>query len=51
MIEKKRIIRVISAKIKPAYYNLSEKEQKEFMRKDREKSCKSDSLFKGRFLR
>jgi len=35
--EKKRIIRVMFAKIKPAYFELSEGEQQEFMRKDREK--------------
>jgi hypothetical protein len=37
MTEKKRIIRVMLAKIKPAYHKLSEEEQQEFMRKDREK--------------
>ncbi len=37
MAEKKRIIRVMLAKIKPAYHKLSEEEQQEFMRKDREK--------------
>ena len=37
MAEEKRIIRVMLAKIKPAYHKLSEEEQKEFMRKDRER--------------
>ena len=37
MAEKKPIIRIFFAKIKEAYYNLSEKEKMEFMRKDREK--------------
>ena len=37
MTEKKRIIRLVFAKIKPAYHKLSEEEQQEFMRKDREK--------------
>jgi hypothetical protein len=37
MTEKKRIIRVMFVKIKPACYKLSEEEQKEFMRRDREK--------------
>ena len=37
MDEKKRIFRLMFAKIKPAYNNLSEEEQQEFMRKDREK--------------
>ena len=37
MAEKKRFIRVMLAKIKPAYFKLSEEEQQEFMRKDREK--------------
>ncbi len=37
MTEKKRIIRIMFAKIKPAYFELSEEEQQEFMRKDREK--------------
>jgi hypothetical protein len=36
MDEKKPIIRVYFAKIKEAFYNLSEEEKKEFMRKDRE---------------
>ena len=34
--EKKPIIRLYFAKIKEAYYNLSEEEKQEFMRKDRE---------------
>jgi hypothetical protein len=38
MAEKKRIIRVMLAKIKEAYLKLSEEEQQEFMRKDREKN-------------
>ena len=37
MAEKKRIIRVMLAKIKDAFFELSEEEQQEFMRKDREK--------------
>ena len=37
MAEKKRIFRLMFVRIKPAYYELSEEEQKEFMRKDREK--------------
>jgi hypothetical protein len=37
MAEKKRIIRIMFAKIKDAYFELSEEEQQEFMRKDREK--------------
>ena len=37
MAENKRYIRVMLAKIKPAYFELSEEEQQEFMRKDREK--------------
>ena len=37
LAEKKRIIRLMFVKIKPAYYKLSEKEQQEFMQKDREK--------------
>lgn len=37
MAEGERIIRVMFVKIKPAYYKLSESEQKEFMRRDREK--------------
>jgi hypothetical protein len=37
MAENKRIIRVMFVKIKPAYYKLSEEEQQEFMRRDREK--------------
>jgi hypothetical protein len=37
MDENERIIRVMFAKIKPAYFELSEKEQQEFMRRDREK--------------
>jgi hypothetical protein len=37
MTEKKRIIRFIFAKIKPAYHKLSDKEQQEFMLRDREK--------------
>ncbi len=36
MAEKKPIIRLLFAKIKEAFYNLSEEEKKEFMRKDRE---------------
>lgn len=36
MSEKKPIIRVYFAKVKEAFYKLSEEEQKEFMRKDRE---------------
>ena len=36
MAEKKPIIRLFFAKIKEAFYNLSEEEKKEFMRKDRE---------------
>jgi hypothetical protein len=37
MTEKKRIIRIMFAKLKPAYHKLSEKEQQEFMQKDKEK--------------
>lgn len=37
MTEKKRIFRVILAKIKPAYLKLSEEEQQDFMLKDRKK--------------
>ena len=37
MSENKRIIRVMFVKIKPAYYELSEEEQQQFMRKDRER--------------
>ena len=37
MTEKKRIIRVMLAKIKPADHNLSKEEQEEFRRRDREK--------------
>ena len=37
MAENKRIIRVVLAKIKPAYFELSKEEQQEFMRKDRQK--------------
>jgi hypothetical protein len=37
MAENKRIIRLMFAKIKPAFHELSEEEQQEFMRKDREK--------------
>lgn len=37
MVEKKRIIRIMLTRIKEAYYELSEDEQQEFMRKDREK--------------
>ena len=37
MTEKKRIIRIMFTKIKPAYFALSEEKQQEFMRKDREK--------------
>ena len=37
MVENERIIRIMFAKIKPAYFKLSEKEQQEFMRRDREK--------------
>ena len=36
MAEKKPIIRVFFAKIKEAFYNLSEEEKKAFMLKDRE---------------
>ncbi len=36
MAEKKPIIRLFFAKIKEAFYNLSEEEMMEFMRKDRE---------------
>ena len=36
MAEKKPIIRLLFAKIKEAFYKLSEEEKKEFMRKDRE---------------
>ena len=36
MAEKKPIIRLFFAKIKEAFYNLSEEEKMEFMRKDRE---------------
>ncbi len=36
MAEKKPIIRVYFAKIKEAFYSLSEEEKQEFMRKDRE---------------
>ena len=36
MAEKEPIIRLFFAKIKGAFYNLSEEEKKEFMRKDRE---------------
>jgi len=35
MAEKKPIIRLYFARIKEAYYNLSEEERSEFMRKDR----------------
>ena len=35
MAEKRRIIRVMFVKIKPAFYKPSEKEQQEFMVKDR----------------
>ncbi len=37
MTENKRIFRVMLAKIKPAYFELSEEEQQEFMRRDKEK--------------
>ena len=37
MTEKQRIIRIMFAKIKPAYFELSEEEQREFTRKDRER--------------
>ena len=37
MTKEKRIIRIMFAIIKPAYFELSEEEQQEFMRKDREK--------------
>jgi hypothetical protein len=37
MTEKKRIIRIMFVKLKEAYFKLSEAEQQEFMRKDREK--------------
>ena len=37
MTEKKRIIRVMFVKIKPAYFELSEEEQQEFMCKDHER--------------
>jgi len=37
MAEKKPIIRIMFTKIKPAFFELSEEEQQEFMRKDREK--------------
>ena len=37
MSENKRIIRVMFVKIKPAYHELSEEEQQQFMRKDRER--------------
>jgi len=35
MAEKKRIIRLMFAKVKEAFYKLSEEEQQEFMLKDR----------------
>ena len=48
MSENKRIIRLVFAKIKPAYHKLSKEEQQEFMRKDREKM---ESLgYKLRFM-
>jgi hypothetical protein len=37
MNDRGRIIRVMFVKIKPAYYELSEEGQQQFMRKDREK--------------
>ena len=37
MTDSGRIIRVMLVKIKPAYYELSEEEQQEFMRRDRAK--------------
>ena len=37
MAEKKRIIRVMFGKVKPAYFKLTEEEKKEFMRRDRGK--------------
>ena len=37
MAEKKRVIRVMFVKIKPAYFELSEGERQEFIRKDRER--------------
>jgi hypothetical protein len=37
MTEKERIIRIMFAKIKPAYFELSKEEQQDFMRKDRER--------------
>jgi hypothetical protein len=37
MAENKRIIRLMFVKIKPAYFELSEEEQQEFMRRDRER--------------
>jgi len=36
MVEQKPIIRLMFAKIKEAFYNLSEEEKTEYMRKDRE---------------
>jgi hypothetical protein len=38
MAEKKRIIRVVFGRVKPAFHELSEEEQQEFMRKDRERN-------------
>jgi hypothetical protein len=37
MAEKKRIIRIMFVKLKKEYFELSEEEQQEFMRKDRER--------------
>lgn len=37
MAEKKRIIRIMFVKLKEEYFKLSEAEQQEFMRRDREK--------------
>jgi hypothetical protein len=37
MAEKKRIIRIMFAKIKPAFHELTEQEQQEFMSKDRKR--------------
>jgi hypothetical protein len=48
MTDKGRIIRVMFVKIKPAYYELSEEEQQQFMRSDREKMEKLG--YKLRFM-
>ena len=46
MTENKPITRLLFAKIKPAFYNMSEKEQQEFMIKDR----KNIDELKGKVL-